>query len=38
VGVLLLLHRGWSLRAAARDAEFALMEPGVETSTAPESN
>jgi len=26
VGVLLLLHRGWSLRAAARDAEKALTE------------
>ena len=38
VGVLLLLHRGWSLRAAAREAELAIEEPGIETLTAPESN
>src|SRR5882724_9557531 len=38
VGVLLLLHRGLNLRAAARDAEFATAEPSVETFTAPESN
>src|SRR5881227_700216 len=38
VGVALLLHRGLSLRAAARDAEEVLVESGIETSTAPESN
>jgi len=38
VGVALLLHRGLSLRAAARNAEEALEEPGIETLTAPESN
>ncbi|MFN2577940.1 MAG: lysylphosphatidylglycerol synthase domain-containing protein [Pyrinomonadaceae bacterium] len=38
VGLALLLHRGLSLRAVARDAEQALTENGVATLTAPESN
>jgi len=38
IGVMLLLHRGLSLRAAARVTELALEEPGVATVTAPESN
>src|SRR3989440_5033144 len=36
VGVALLLHRGLSLRAAARDAELAIEKSGIETLTAPE--
>ena len=38
VGVILLLHRGLSLRAAARDAEKALKGPGVAIVSPPKSN
>ena len=38
VGVLLLLHRGLSLRKAAHDAELAIEEPEIVTFTTPESN
>ncbi len=38
VGVVLLLHRGLSLRAMARAAEVAIAEPDIATFTEPESN
>ena len=38
VGVILLLHRGWSLRSAARDAELAIAESGIAKFSSPESN